>query len=374
MKTNLPLGGMDLPSEETCVRFAARSVWIAERVRRICRHFSPSLRATLIQAGLLHQCWARQVKLRTNGGRSAPLVSPLPRVDALAITQRHSAGVYSVECSDEQQYRVILPLSGKETALATQLLCLETAHGMGLPVSPVSLILLNRGIAANAGIQRDCRTTCLSKDAFCPCGQVLCCLGIREFEKVKVGPDGRPKLPLSPRAVRYTVGRMVFDLLVLNTIPEVPAFRNVNGRAEPLFGDFGHSLLDADWPRFLRATYRERVPLPQVSTKIRSFEQLEVWIRRVDQVNLDAISEPVFKLPSYWYNNRPTLVSAIVSKLSERRRDLRGIIHYLVKSGHFPGIQKSMHREQPANLQELSSNVHNLTEFRLLPRERRLVR
>jgi hypothetical protein len=376
MRSNLPDGRIDLPSEETCVSFAAKSVSVAEHVRQICGHLPRSLRTTLIESAILHQCWKRQMGMRRRNRQTACDVSktPIPVLDAVAIAQRRSANVYTVEASDEHLYRVSSPLPGRGRTLATEVLSLESAREIGLPVPPASLIFLNRGMAARAGISRDCRATCLSTEMFCPSGDRLCCLGVREFEHVQIAENGEPKLPLGPKAFRNMVGRMVFDLWVLNAVAEAPAFQNVKGRAEPVFGEFRHCLMDADWPKFVRASSRERVPHAGLAGRIRAYQQLEVWIRCVEEVHLEAILERVVKLPSYWYDNQPLLVSAVVTKLDERRRDLRGIIHHLVKAGCFPGIPKAVQRAAEAPTPaRVSGSTHNVREFSSSAGKRRLV-
>ncbi len=64
MKRDLAGSGVDLPSEEMCVLFAASSVRLADGIQRIYSHVPASVRSMLIQAAILHQCWTRQVKFR----------------------------------------------------------------------------------------------------------------------------------------------------------------------------------------------------------------------------------------------------------------------------------------------------------------------
>ena len=374
MKSNLASGGIDLPSEETCVSFAAQSVRVAEKVQRISSHLPRSLRTTLIEAAVLHQCWTRQVKTRRRNKQIAGQASqtPIPSLDALAVIERHRANAYTVEASDGHRYRVNLPLPGREKTLGTEALCLEIAREIGLPTPSACLIFMNKQMAMRAGILRDCRATCLSSGMFCPLADKLCCHGVREVPCVETGETGRPNLPIGPRAFKDMVGRIVFDVWVLNALAEAPAFRDMRGRAEPVFAEFGHCLMDADWPRFVSAHCRERVPDVKSAERIRSHQQLDVWIRRIEEVDLEATFEHVIKLPSYWYGNRPLLLSAVVTKLDQRRGDLPGIIRHLIKTGYFRGIPKVMHGIEGTSSASISGGL-NVRNFRLSGCKRRLV-
>jgi hypothetical protein len=116
-------------------------------------------------------------------------------------------------------------------------------------------------------------------------------------------------------------------------------FRALKGHAEPFFRQFSHGLMDADWARFLKATYREPVPVVFAS-RVKSYEQLEVWIKRIEQIDLDRICEVAMKLPPAWYGHKPMLVAAVTTKLGERRRDLRESILRLIRAGRFPSIRR----------------------------------
>lgn len=366
MKGYLPLAGFDVPSEETCVSFAAESAHLVEQVRRISRHFPKSLRTALMEASILHQCWKRQVKQRKRNKQLASEAnrSPIPRLDAVSILQKHSSNTYTLECTDGLRYRVKAPCPGTEMIRATRVIGMEMAREVGLPVAPAKLIFLDRAVALTAGIRRDCRKACWSTEIFCPSGDKLCCLGVREFERLD-SAEGALNLPLSRKAFRYLVGKTVFDLWVLNWISEPPVFWNVAGRAEPLFNEFGHCLMDSDWERFRHAKNREPLPKIERTVRIRSHQQLEPWIRRIEEVNLNVIWEIVNKLPSFWYCCRPALVSAVIGKLEERQRELRSIVQQAIKSGYFPAISKGVERQEiSVGTAPLCDTVCNVRQFR----------
>src|SRR5919109_103912 len=125
MKCELPPGGIDLPSEETCVLFAASSVRLAERVRRLCRHLPSRLGALLIQAAILHQCWNRQHQLH-NKFKEIAGQARTARVDqAVKFVRRLSRDEYLVQAGDGNEYIVKFPRSDCETSLATEAICVE---------------------------------------------------------------------------------------------------------------------------------------------------------------------------------------------------------------------------------------------------------
>src|SRR2546427_13093473 len=89
IKTALPPGGVELPSEETSVLFIAKSLRLADRIRPMCRHFSDRMRCLLIEAAILHQCWSRQRKLQDKVKAGAPYRSAgLPIVVAIRHIRR----------------------------------------------------------------------------------------------------------------------------------------------------------------------------------------------------------------------------------------------------------------------------------------------
>lgn len=366
MNTHLPLA--EIPSEETCILFAAKSLRLAERVRRISRHLPTSLRTRVIEASILYQCWKRQVEARRRNDRSTVHSALLPSMDALAIVQKHCSMAYTVECADGHQYRINLPAPGREIILATRVICMNFALEMGLSVPPASLIFLNRAIALNAGIRENCRRFCLSRDTFCPSGDRICCLGFREFEHVESAEDGRPRLPLSLKAFKDSVGRTVLDIWVLNWVSEIPTFRNLMGHADPIFCEFSHCLMDSNWERFANARIREQVPQTEFAARIRSHQQLEGWIRRIEKIDLKVTWEILARLPSFWFSSRRMLVAAVMAKLAERQGELREIIEHLIKKGFFPAIAKVPQREElPLSMTPDLGNVRTATrQFRLI--------
>jgi len=352
MKNSLVAGGIDLPSEETCLLFAGKAVRMAEQVRRVCKHQPRSLRSKLIQAGILHQCLMRQLELRAKS-RPASFLK-LPALDLVDFVQKHGSMEYTFEATDGHRYRVNFGIKQRQAALATQVICLELARQMLVPVRPAGLMFVSRSLATRAGVLRNC--ACLSHNLFCRCGDMLCCFGVREIEHIEVDGDGNPIAPYGPKAFSQMTGRLVFDILVLNTFWEKPVFVNADRSASPIFADFSHCLMDTDWPRFLVATKREPPIYTHWADKIKRYEQLDCWIKRAEQIDLQQICEIAMKLPAYWYCNQPGLVVAVIEKLAERVRDLRGILHNLVKNGYFSNLRNTT--AQAKKLAQLTTRFH----------------
>ena len=350
MKYELPPGGIDLPSEETCVLFAALSVRLAERVRRLCRHLPGRLRTLLIQAAILHQCWNRQLRLQSRFKEVAGRARTVRVDQAVKFVRRLPRDEYLVEAGDGNEYVVKFPRSDCETLLATETVCVELARQMGLPVPSSRMILVSRKLAGELGLLND-RWAQFVRDG------CFSCLGLRSIRELKAEENGKPPVRLNPKTFRYLTGAIIFDILTLNLIGRPPAFHDVNGRAEPIFMDHSHCLMDADWSRFLKATYREPVARSPIAHKVRSCAQLEPWLRRAQNVDFTRLWELVFELPPEWYGEQRVFVTSVLHKLEDRTRDLRRIVRYLIHTGFFPNVQ-GQSNEEPTSLElEIDSAI-----------------
>jgi hypothetical protein len=320
---------VDAPGPDTRLLVAARSVRLADRVSRLLRgHLPSSLRKALIEASILHQCWEAQAERGRRASQTATSVED--RLDAVSVIRKHSTGVYAIECSDGHTYSVKLPCHGEDTALATEFICLQIARQFGLPVRPARLVLLSRSLGAQLGVQANYAPPALHGQQ-----QHICCLGIRELGELTLA------LPANASTFRYSLGRMVFDIFALGTIAETAAPIDRNGRMQPTFGDFSHCMLDSDWPKFLSAGIHERCHHQPMAHRVRSYLQLDVWIRRAEKIDMQQIAERAFKLPPYWYGNKPLLLAGVLEKLVLRTTELRGIVYHLAKAGQFPELTNS---------------------------------
>jgi hypothetical protein len=335
IKNDLVHAGMDLPSPETCLDFIRAALDVARRVRRVSGHLPASLRSVLIQSTILHQCWIRQTAVHRKN-RSRIQLSTINCLDAMEFVSRIGSKEYVMTTSDGHDYDVQFPTAQRIVALATAVICSELARAMGIPVPLVGLIQVSDRLAARAGVQSVIGR--ITASAFDSDG-VLPCLGMRSMEMLDLDHRGRPvAIPLHPRTFGLLAGATVFNILILNTIQQRQVFRVLNGKAEPVLTDFCHCAMDADWPRFLKAGLREPIACAPLTHKISSYEQLEPWVRRAEQVDLDRICEIAIKLPAEWYGHKPALVPAVMEKVHQRIGDLRETIFHLIHAGYFNSI------------------------------------
>ncbi len=186
--------------------------------------------------------------------------------------------------------------------LVTEVICFLLAKEMGLPVPPICIVHVKPQIAARLGVLGDVRSGSKVRTSE---SSNFRCLGVRQIEEVEVDNRGKPRLPVSPGAARHLAGGVTFHVLTLNAISGGRVFRGSNGRAQPIFTDFRHCLMNSDWPRFQKATYRQQVACSLFARGVKSYKQLEVWVQRAEQVDMGRICETVVKLPGDWYHGNP---------------------------------------------------------------------
>jgi hypothetical protein len=66
MRREIKQGGIDLPTEETSVLFAARAMQLSSRLRGIYRHIHNPLEHKLVQSVIVFQCWELQKQLQNS--------------------------------------------------------------------------------------------------------------------------------------------------------------------------------------------------------------------------------------------------------------------------------------------------------------------
>ncbi len=338
MKREVTVCGIDLPSDEMCVLFAASSVGLADRVHKIYSHVPRSLRTKLIQAAILHRCWTHHVEFRRKGSGRDVVSGGLPVLDALDLSGASTSADPSVVATDGHNYKIRFPRPApRDMELATEVICFLLAREMGLRVPEICAVRVKPQIASRVGILGRARQhgglVALGSGDFC-------CLGVRHVDEAVVDHEGNPLLPLGPAGARHLAGAVTFHVLTLGAVSEKRVFRDSNGHVEPIFTDFRHSLMNANWPRFVRATYRQRVAYSCSAKGISSYEQLEPWLRRAGRVNVERICETVVKLPGDWYQGNPMAVVGVLEKLRERVGNLRRTILNLVDRGFFVAMKK----------------------------------
>jgi hypothetical protein len=332
MRRELPAGGVDLPSEETSVLFAARAVRLAERIRTICPRGSTHLRSLGIQASILHQCWAQQRNLRESGLDKVRHLKELRITTGTKFLERLD-GCRSIEASDGNRYTVRFPKSDYDTELATEVIGIELARLIGLPVPSISLVVVDKKLAEKVGIGT------AGWPRYVSTGSVFCCLGLQVVENVNFDMVGHEP-PLTREGSSQLIGGLILDILLLNWMGEPPLFRTFKKHSEPIFLYRSRCMMNANWPRFLKASYRE---FPAISLsamqEVRSMEQLKPWIRNLRNADLGHLWKLVFELPPCWYGSHRIAVTGVLRKLDTRIFKLRDSIDYLVGRGCFPNMQ-----------------------------------
>jgi hypothetical protein len=335
MESELGSTDIDLPSAETCMDFVRAAILLAQRIRKASGHLPPPLRNQLIEAAILHQCWKRQSL--SYGKNKHMHVSRIPMLEALEFVRHTVSTDYVMKMSDGNQYEVKFPSPQREFALATEVVFSVFARLMGISVPSLGLISVDARLAARAGIRSIQVASQLWSEKLDPSAG-LHCLGIRSLDMLKLNEEGKPGFPSHPNTFSALVGVTLFNILALNTIQQRQSFKRLNSHAELVFIDFSHCAHGGDWRRFVEAKNRERITCGPLNEKIKSYEQLEPWIKRAEQVDLNQLCELAIKLPAQWYGNNPGLAVAVIEKLRHRILNLRGIILNLIDVGYFRNI------------------------------------
>lgn len=308
MRRTLPASDIQLPNEETSVLFAANAVRFAERIRPFCHHLPISLRSMVIEAGILRQCAVRQRQLRDRS-KDAPERSHR----GLAMLE----GVSCVEPADTRESPIVLANDGfhyvlrfhdarASARMATEAICLALARSMGLPTPGFATVSVSGKL--HALIQNSPRNT-------------AACLGLRLTQTAP------------PESHRLALGFLIFDILTLNSGREFPP------RSQGVV-NLSHCLCDADWPHFLSSTYTDSLAFHRTATRVRSFVQLEPWLRKVQNVDMNPLWELAFHLPPQWFGDDRIGITRVLDKISARIGHLRNIVHHLVQTGYFLNIKK----------------------------------
>ncbi len=318
MQTAFESSGFDLPNDETCVLFAGSALRFTERIRPMTTHLPTVWRTKLIQAAILHQYWHQRATARK---RDAADLSPrLPAVMAREIVCRHSNGLYFADAEDGFRYLVRFPQKERPMLLASEAIGFWLAREMGLPAPQPNIVLLSSACAMAGGIL-------LAKQG----ANFVSCLATRyDYQEIHAY-ESSPTLPPGRATRRYLAGAAVVDILLSSSMPTVPAFRERRGRAEVIFQSYAHCFIDGDWQRFLNSHEDPRI-IPQ-SYNLTSPGQLDVWIRRVEQLRRRGLWELAFRLPHEWFAGECELLVGLLNTLDQRIASLRGLAFQFMGNG-----------------------------------------
>jgi hypothetical protein len=331
MRRELPSGGAELPSEETSVLFAANAVHIADQVQAFGARLDPNLNRTLIQASLLHQCWTRQRAMLKDVECSIVTAGKLQTCHSIEFLRKLGEDTL-MRAADGRLYRVKFPQPERDTALATEIICLELARLMGLPVPRAAVILVNRKLAQEAGVTAKAP---LHKNGLFPC------LGLLTINNMKENDGNWPEARPGGKEFLYRTGMLVFNVLVLHPMLESDILRVGGGLVKPIFLYRSHCMLEANWPRYVRATYKDQVGLPPLLVhRVRDIEELQVWVRKARNIDLNRLWELAFALPGSWYGGHRIALANVLKKIEKRIIDLPESVQYLARQGYFPNINR----------------------------------
>jgi hypothetical protein len=344
MRRELPSGGAELPSEETSVLFAVRAVRFADQVQSFGCRLDPGLEQAVIQASLLHQCWGRQRAILKDVGSSVEITGKLLTYQCVKFIRRTGEDIL-MKAADGLLYRVKFPHPEQDTALATEIICLELARLMGLPVPRAAVLLVNHNLAQEAGIVAGAHPY---KKALFPC------LGLLTIQNMRENNGDWPEARPGGQEFVCRTGMLIFNVLVLNSMLESDVVRVGAGLVKPIFLYRSRCMLEANWSRYVRATYKDWIGLPpSLVHKIRNTEELQVWAQKTRNIDLNRIWELAFELPAIWYGGHRVALANVLQKLEKRILDMPESIQYLIRQGYFPNLT----REATLHLAESRTNI-----------------
>ena len=329
MRREISLGGIDLPNEETSVLFAATAMQLASRLRATYRHPPDSLERAFIRSAIIFQCWKRQKEIKAESQWHG-IVSKLRSVDAVKIlrTIGKTGRSHVVLANDGLQYVITLSSGFEDTTPATELICNEMARALGLCVPDVAAVFLRTKLAAGAHLAwQSGRVNVHSPE--------VCC-GFRYLDS----PPSEGS-SATPRNLRHLIGGLVFDIWTLNLAPRhlFANFNSVTGRTESVLLDHSHCLMGSDWGDFLKCTHETLAGPQGIAAKVHRWEQLEPWLLRVGNLDMNAIWELAFQMPPSWYGNRRQVLANVLDKLGERFWDLRRSVAHYLQRGYFVNMK-----------------------------------
>ncbi len=345
MRRELPSGGAELPSDETSVLFAARAVRLAESVRALGCRLKPSAERTFIQASLLHQCWTRQRTMLKDVGCGIIIAGKLQTYHCSEFLRKLGEDSL-MKTADGLLYRVKFPQPERDTALATEIICIEIARLMGLPVPRAAVILVNRKLTREADITGRAP---LNGNALLPC------LGLLTIKNMQENDGNWPDASPGGQEFFYRTGMLVFNLLVLHSMLESDVLRVGSGLVKPIFLYRSHCMLEANWSRYIRATYKDWAGLPpSLVHKVKDVEELQAWARKIRNIDLNRIWELAFQLPASWYGGHRIALANVLQKIEKRIVDMPESIQYLVRQGYFPNINPGTDLDLPASWDKIA--------------------
>jgi hypothetical protein len=328
MRREIAEGGVDLPTEETSIIFAMHALHLRDRIRDVYHHLPTSLEHRLVASAIVYQCWQRQKSLqqeakwpgirRSNELQAFDATSYIRPTD---MSGRH----HLVEASNGLQYVVTVPTAGwTETLSATEVVCNELLRLMGLNARKGAVIALAPKLRMLA--RTDCKLwsdrKVISTTAFCLGFQV-------------------EATPANGQHFRQLMGTLVFDIWTLNLSSREPisSLDSAAPRIKKTPVNNSGCLMGANWTAFCDSTFQS-LPAPQPNApKFKHWKQLEPWLRRLNDLDLNSIWTLASRMPPQWHGGHLQHLAHVLDMLENRKSNIRSSVHNLASVGYLPNIK-----------------------------------
>jgi hypothetical protein len=339
MRREITQGGIRLPDEETSALFIWKALQLADRTKALYRHLLKDARDTLIKSTIVYQCWEKhaeiQVKAKWPGACSTGdlwLVEATKYIGPIGSSGRH----HIVEASDGFPYVVTLS-SGlwTETLPATEMICNKLAKLIGLRVPSAAVVTLCPKLLSLVNLARPQWRSHRSGHSPDPC------FGVRYIDPSCGAVNSGVEPRIHKRNPQQAIGSLLFDIWTLNLSPRIQFLSHDSAtcRSKSICMGSSDCLSGSNWLDFLNSTF-ESVPAPQpVAAKVRSWGQLESWLKRIADLDMNPVWEMVFQMPPTWYGSRRRHVTHVLSMLRSRGFDIRRAVFHLTRIGYFAGLR-----------------------------------
>jgi hypothetical protein len=347
MRREVSLGGIELPHEETAVSFAGHALRLRDRVRTVYRHLPISLEDRLVKSAIIYQCWELQSKLREKSKwPDATSARNLVAVEAVRYIrpEGNEWGYHVVEASDGFNYTITVA-SGfcNETTPATQVICNRLAKLLGLRVPDVKVVTVGAAFLRRAN---DIRPGRAHRDLR---RSPELCAGFRRVDSAPSSVSEHERPPLTARNLRDLMGALVLDIWTLNMSPRgwSAAFTEATGRTECTLLDDSGGLSGGDWGRFLGSNHQTLSAVQAAAVRVKKWQQLEPWLQKACNVDLNPIWELAFLMPTIWHGGQRQILANVLGRLGQRQWDLHRAVDYFMQTGYLAAVKVPPSRSGP---------------------------
>jgi hypothetical protein len=337
MRNQIPGGGIALPDEETATFFAGHALRLRDRLRDTYRHIPRSLEDRLIKSVVVYLCWERHRRLYASAKWPSPFrASELPTVAVERYIRPLDTkwGHHLVLGRDGFRYAIIVPYGGDaSTMAATEVLSNALAGLLGLNVPQSVIVDIIRLKASNSS-----RVQTVPVDGLSAAPNL--CAGVRyeagsPSDLLPLGNQG-----LSARNLGQLIGALALDIWTLNLSERAwtIARNGAKGRVEVTLKGGAGCLCGGDWLRFLGSGPGFLPARQAVAPLLKKRSQIEPWMQKIRQLDLNPIWELFFRMPPHWYGSRRRLVAEVLDKLESRKWCLKSEVRELIRTGYLPGV------------------------------------